>query len=789
MKLLRSLWIVLATLVLAACGGGGGNPGTPFGGSGKTAKPTLSVQAFDSNGGAVSGISYGASNYVVATFLDANGAPIVGRTVTFGFSGASVAQFLPERTVNATSITDAQGRTTAPRVIVEPLSVITQGASTVTAQTTTSDGTAYSATFDFGVSAAPITLGPIALGATTLDPGGVTSIGISANSSGKSAQGVAISFVADCGTVNAVVITDGNGNASATYSALKADGSSCRGPVTITATANGSTVQKAVLTVTAPVANAINFMSATPGQIFVKDSGAVDQSTVKFKVLDSTGIAMPNVPVVFSLSVNPGGVGLGTSGSTGNLTVNSDANGVATIVVFSGTIPGPVEVKAALASNAQVFTTSKNLTVASGPPSQNHLSLSVETFNIEGWNRDGTPTGITVRVADRQGNPVPDGTVINFTSSGGQIAPSCATKLDAAGHAVCSVSFISQSPRPANGRVAILAFAEGLKEYIDVNGNNVYDAATDTLIDIGDAYRDDNEDGIYQPGEFVVPKGGTVACTGAGLPAPARANSCTGASVQATTVRKQAMLTLSSSGAAISVWRDAMPYGNTSFSLRINSWDHPLLPMPAGTTVKATSTAVGCTVGTVSPGAVPNIGAGSPTDQLGSIHTIPVTGCGGASILVEVTSPAGLTTSFVYVVPAVYVPPPADITPPVFLSVPAVDIYKKPPTNANQARLTVMVNELATGYYMLVPCTSTTAGTPPVTTWSCPAAPSPAALRLSGTPVTLYASTPMAFDLATTPGIVYRVYFIAVDVAGNMQEKVTEATYPGTATGPGFTGP
>jgi hypothetical protein len=229
-----------------------------------------------------------------------------------------------------------------------------------------------------------------------------------------------------------------------------------------------------------------------------------------------------------------------------------------------------------------------------------------------------------------------------------------------------------------------------------------------------------------------------------------------------------------------------MPVKDTSFSLRINSWDHPLLPMPAGSTVKATSTATGCTVGTVSPGAVPNIGPGNPSDQLGSIHTVAVSGCGGASVLVEVTTPGGLATSFVYIVPTVYVPPPADVTPPVFLSPPAIDIVSTP---TRHARLTVMVNELATGYYLVAPCTVTTAGTPPVTTWTCPAAPSPAALRLSGTPVTLNASTPMAFDLVTTPGTVYRVYFIAVDVTGNMQTTVTAATYPGTSAGPGFTGP
>ena len=66
--------------------------------------------------------------------------------------------------------------------------------------------------------------------------------------------------------------------------------------------------------------------------------------------------------------------------------------------------------RAALTSNANVVATSNVLTVASGRPVQRAASLSAAKFAIEGGNIDGQTSDITMSLADRQGNPVPDGT-------------------------------------------------------------------------------------------------------------------------------------------------------------------------------------------------------------------------------------------------------------------------------------------------------------------------------------------------------------------------------------------
>ena len=662
MSILKCVMSVAIAVALTACGGGGGNSGSPSGGAsepngggngGSTASATLVVKTFNSANVANSNITFSGGNYVKATFKDQNGAAIVDKVVTFSLNGSTIAN-LSTTTALTNSLGEAQ-------ITIAPATVSTVGAGTISAKALNVAGTPFSGSTEFSVSAGNITLGSLVLGNNTLSSGGNTSVTITAQSNSTAAAGVNVSLTANCGVITSVITTNGNGQASGTYSAVKLDGTSCSGPVSIGASTAGATAVPVSLTVAASSATAINFISAIPSQVFVKGSGATEQSIIKFKVLDSTGADKINASVTLSLSINPGGVGLGATGATGNYVVNSDGSGIATASVFSGTVPGPVEVKAALTFDPNVFTVTKNLTVASGPPSQNHFSLSVETFNIEGQNMDGTSTNLTVRVADRQGNPVPNGTVINFTAEGGQVATSCATALTSAGHAQCSVGFISQNPRPGDGRVSVLAYAEGLKEFTDLNGNNAYDSGADTLIDIGDAYRDDNEDAVYNSssGEFLIQTGGSTICTGSGRPFPSRANTCTGNVIQSATVRQQAVLMFASSNALFTVTREADGTKVSSVAdVRINSANNVLLPMPAGTTISVSTLsytfAPGATVGTVSVVSpiVPNVAPGTLGTQLGTISSLKVEGYGtGTKFRITATSPSKSVSNYDYTMP------------------------------------------------------------------------------------------------------------------------------------------
>ena len=652
MKNIQKIALVLGLVsALFGCGGGGGDARAPGASSN-----TLSLAVVDSNGNVVNGITYGGRQQIRATYTDSSGAPINSKLISFSVSTNAVAA-----TLGDTTATTANGQAF---VTVSPAAATSSGAATVTA---TVGG--LTAAVDFSITGTTASLGALVFGSNPLAASGNTSVRVPVTASGSAASGVNVSFTASCGTVSPTTTTSGgDGYASTNYSAVRSDGSSCSGATTITATGPGSSIGTGNLTVSTPVASAINFVSAAPSQIFVTGSGATSQSVLKFKVLDASGAASSGIPVQVSLQQNPGGVGLNTVGSAADITPVSDSSGVITFTVFAGSIPGPVQVKAFLPATPSVYAYSSSLTVQNGPPSQNHFSVSVSTFNVEGRNWDGTTTTLTARVADRQGNAVPAGTVVNFTSSGGQIGGSCPVTLTD-GIASCTTTFSSQNPRPSNGRVAVLAYTEGLKEYVDLNGNNVFDAGIDTLVDMGDAYRDDDESGTFDAiqGEFVVARGSTGTCAGAGWPVPSRANTCDSATA-ATTVRQQIMLIMSGSGATLTTGRGDIT--SSSITFRLND-DNGLSgngtdlspsyvnPMPYGTKVEATavdntaSNNATCTVASTLPSVVPNIAATfTKTKQLGTTHVIALNGCAaGDQVRVTVTTPRGNATLATFGIP------------------------------------------------------------------------------------------------------------------------------------------
>lgn len=663
MRLVNILFGLLLAAILAACGGGGGDPGTPTNGCGNNCPPagstgaTATVQIVDGSGKAVTAISVGGAYTARATVLGSSGAPVVGTVVTFSTSGSSIALLNP-----VTALTNSVG---VAEVAISPASISSIGAATLGANATV-NGVAATGSLDFAVQASSLSLSSMTVGNNNLASGGNTPVQVTALLGGAPLTGVPVnvSFAVSCGRINGVdtasggvsVTTNGSGVAAATYDSVTANGTLCSGNISIVASSAGAAPQTVQLTVAPPTANALVFVSATPAQIFVSGSGAVEQSVAKFKVLSSANTVMPNVSVKFSIATNPGGVGLGASGSTAPVMVTSNAAGEASVAVFSGTIPGPVRVRAELASNAGIFSESQNLTVASGPPSQRFMSLAVETFNIEGWTLDGVSTQLTVRVADRQGNAVEDGTVVNFTAEGGQVARSCATARVAGGISQCSVTFQSQNPRPSGGRASVLAFLEGTKDYVDVNGNNRYDPGVDTLINIGDAYRDDNENGIYDAsnGEFLIPRFATGACAGSGGPFPSRTDTCDGS--LATTVRQQAVILFSSSNPALALTSASA----TEISFNLSSLQNPLLPMPTGTSLSAEALDVNsadgltCTVvGSVAGSPIPNVTpTNNPSANLATSHRINLKDCSpGDSIKLNVRVPSGLTTQFQFAVP------------------------------------------------------------------------------------------------------------------------------------------
>jgi hypothetical protein len=259
----------------------------------------------------------------------------------------------------------------------------------------------------------------------------------------------------------------------------------------------------------------IVFVSALPENITLAGTGGVGNSSVSiltFQVNGELGNPLAQQEVDFSLNTNTGGLSLSPlSGFT-------NSQGQISTRVNAGNVPTSVRVTATTSAQngADIQTQSDLLTVNTGLPNQNGMTLSASLSNPEAFNISGVESTIIARLSDSFNNPVPDGTAVTFTTEGGTIAPSCITLAG-----TCSVIWTSSEPRPDDHAITILATAIGHETLFDSNGNNTYDDADGPAIpepaesglvrsniqvtgfaDMSEAWRDDNENGLRDSTEI-----------------------------------------------------------------------------------------------------------------------------------------------------------------------------------------------------------------------------------------------------------------------------------------------
>jgi hypothetical protein len=542
----------------------------------------------------------------------------------------------------------------------------------------------------------------MALGSPTISAYGTSSVTVPVLiNSAPATVPISVTLSSPCVTSGKATITSpvtsnaSTGNATSTYK----DNGCGSGTDTITATATGSSnSSSAVITVTPPATNNIQFISATPSIIGTSSEASPSlpqTSLVKFQVLDINNNGKAGVLVDFTLmpSSAPGGVSLSSLSST------SDASGYVTVSVNSGTIPTPVWVVATVAGTS-IKTQSNTLTITTGLPTQNFFSLSVSTHNIEGWLYDGVTSSLTIIASDRMGNPVPDGTAINLITEGAQIVPASCTTTSG----TCAVIFKSSAYRPinetpgvkatywngttwapmlydgvntlyvVNGRVTLVAYSLGEESFVDANGNNSYDTG-ETFYDLGDIYIDANENGQWDSGETYIALGlGTSACltrpAGTALPGnysdvPSKQNTCStkwdansSGAAAANYVRRSQVMTLSDSFARISDGKTVVGAGTigsiavnmgaycvNSFSLWL--MDRNGNPMPAGTTIATANnyvyyTPYSSSIPPTSTPALATISVSGGTPVADSNHA------GGTQIIFTVAADCTAGTPFAY---------------------------------------------------------------------------------------------------------------------------------------------
>lgn len=459
------------------------------------------------------------------------------------------------------------------------------------------------------------------------------------------------------GTVETNKITTETGEASITYQANGCQGAD---PITASIVIGGQTVSaNATITIAQDVVSTITPVSITPTQISIKGTGGQETAAVKFQVLGSTGAPIKNVDVDFTLSSTVGGLSLASSEG------RTDSKGEVVAVVQSGAKSANVAVTAT-ARIAQVSTQATGLIVSTGVPDQNSMSLSVSKSNPAGWEYDGVEVEFTIRLADAANNKIPDDTPVYFTTNGGAIPDSCITKDGG-----CTVKWVSQRPRPANGQVTILATAQGDESFIDVDGSGYYEPGVDLFDntdcspnvpddcdDLGEAYLDVNHNKTRESDEVFEDYNGNKSYdiangiyNGVLCKTTTDGTGCTKTGV---TIRNEAKIVMSSQHPALmGGYVSGQPTGVSvaaggSFSFDIFVEDKNGNSMPAGTTLTADTADLKDATVSFSPSAPLESRLGGKTYTVrvrGTSDTVAPSGFFSININVPVSSGTFTTTT------------------------------------------------------------------------------------------------------------------------------------------------
>lgn len=501
--------------LLAACGGGSDEGGCQtLDGSRNPALPSCTATAAPGSpnapaalaplvvtltgaaGAAITMVTPATPATVKAVVKDGSGNPVQGVAVRFTSTDTS-AVLVPAA---GSALTDASGTASIS------LAAGTQaGAFTVTA-TATRDGASANGSASYAVAFPKLTMSTLSVSPTPLPAGGSARLSVTLlDGSTPYAPAQSVSFTSPCAAAGKAEISSPVTTIAGVATTSYVD-KGCGAPDVVTATsvlAGASTTQTATVQVEAALPGQLAFVSALPQNISLKGTGGAgrqESSTVVFKLRDRNGNPLSGQRIDFSLTTTIGGLSINPASST------TGADGTASTTVTGGTVNTPVRVIATIPGTA-ITTMSDQLVVSTGVPDQNSFSLATEIFNVEGMDINGcqAPTGslMTVRLADHFNNPAPDGTAVSFTAEGGTVDASCLTGLVNTtltdGTVIqqkgipgsCTVRFCAASPRPADGRVTVLAYALGEESFEDTKGTNIYFEETDAFQDLGEPFRND----------------------------------------------------------------------------------------------------------------------------------------------------------------------------------------------------------------------------------------------------------------------------------------------------------
>jgi hypothetical protein len=478
---------------------------------------------------------------ITSTLTDGSGQPIKGKIITFT---ADIGTFSA-----TTALTDNQG--IANVILTSSDSLIGAGVLTSSYVIDVGTATSISNTFNYQILSADAVIdsdirlgyfdgnnsfieGEIELSIEDENISAGGTLGLSVNLVDENGElivtPIPVTFTSNCvqngnATIDESVLSI-NGTANSTFADIDCAGRTGTDDVLLASIAVNDITSAAnkTITISGEQLGSIEFISAEPSSIVLKGTGGQNKqetSTLTFKIKSQLGNVLAQQEVYFVLNTDVGGISLSrTSGFT-------NSQGLITTQVSAGTVPTAVRVNASASMNfsgeaIKIQSQSDLLSINTGLPEQRSMSIAASVASPEAHNRFDVTSTISVSLSDSFHNPVSNGTTVNFTTEGGTIEPSCVTT-----NGNCSVTWTSSEPRVADHRITILATALGHETFFDTNGNNIFDDADgNPILDIGtsndpnidsgfdnysaqasgflnmsEAWRDDNENSVYDSGE------------------------------------------------------------------------------------------------------------------------------------------------------------------------------------------------------------------------------------------------------------------------------------------------
>jgi len=220
------------------------------------------------------------------------------------------------------------------------------------------------------------------------------------------------------------------------------------------------------------------FLSADSINLVVKQTGGIETSLLRATGYDQNGNAVPEgLTINFIITDGPGGGEHFSNVGLGPYVAVTNSQGIATAPIHSGTISGTIRIRAYADT---VLSNATQIMVSAGPPA--YITIGAEKCNVDWWDDVAEILGVSAVVSDIYLNPVPDSTVVYFSTDEGTMKSHENRTKDLEG--IANTKWISgTNVVTADGRVWI---------YCETAGGTVKDSSlffnthiTDTLIVTG----------------------------------------------------------------------------------------------------------------------------------------------------------------------------------------------------------------------------------------------------------------------------------------------------------------